>query len=127
SADRRRRKDRRFSEETTPEDLTLAQALLAERSAEDIAAALARLYRARLPSPEDIIDPREDRVRSRAERARERGERDAGREAARDANRPNPPGRHRMAQDSVWFTAAIGRGKNAEARWLLPMLCRRGS
>src|SRR5262249_35836335 len=35
--------------------------------------------------------------------------------------------RHRMAEDSVWFTAAIGRRKNAEARWLLPMLCRRGS
>ena len=32
-----------------------------------------------------------------------------------------------MAEDSVWFTAAIGRKKNAEARWLLPMLCRRGS
>jgi ATP-dependent RNA helicase DeaD len=32
-----------------------------------------------------------------------------------------------MAEDSVWFSAAIGRKKNAEARWLLPMLCRRGS
>jgi ATP-dependent RNA helicase DeaD len=32
-----------------------------------------------------------------------------------------------MAEDSVWFTAAIGRRNNAEARWLLPMLCRRGS
>src|SRR4029077_16434086 len=27
---------------------------------------------------------------------------------------------------SVWFRAAIGRRKNAEARWLLPMICRRG-
>jgi ATP-dependent RNA helicase DeaD len=26
----------------------------------------------------------------------------------------------------VWFRAAIGRKKNAEARWLLPMICRRG-
>ena len=50
-------KDALFADETTPEDLVLAQALLAERSAEDIAAALARLYRARLPSPEDILDP----------------------------------------------------------------------
>jgi ATP-dependent RNA helicase DeaD len=31
-----------------------------------------------------------------------------------------------MAEDSVWFRAAIGRKKNAEARWLLPMICRRG-
>jgi ATP-dependent RNA helicase DeaD len=26
----------------------------------------------------------------------------------------------------VWFGAAIGRQKKAEARWLLPMICRRG-
>ena len=26
----------------------------------------------------------------------------------------------------MWFRAAIGRQKNAEARWLLPMICRRG-
>ena len=32
----------------------------------------------------------------------------------------------RMAEGSVWFRAAIGRKKNAEARWLLPMICRRG-
>jgi ATP-dependent RNA helicase DeaD len=31
-----------------------------------------------------------------------------------------------MAEGSVWFRAAIGRQKNAEARWLLPMICRRG-
>jgi len=110
-------RDDLFAAETTPEDLVLAQALLAERSAEDIAAALARLYRARLPSPEDIIDPGEDRVKSRAERTRERVERQDGRGSAR----------HGMAEESVWFSVAVGRSKNAEARWLLPMLCRRGS
>jgi ATP-dependent RNA helicase DeaD len=31
-----------------------------------------------------------------------------------------------MAEASVWFRAAIGKRKNAEARWLLPMICRRG-
>jgi ATP-dependent RNA helicase DeaD len=31
-----------------------------------------------------------------------------------------------MAEASVLFRAAIGRKKNAEARWLLPMICRRG-
>ena len=110
-------KDDLFAAETTAEDQALAQALLAERSAEEIAAALARLYRARLPSPEDIIDPGEDRVKSRAERARERVERQDGRGSAR----------HGIAEESVWFSAAVGRTKNAEARWLLPMLCRRGS
>jgi ATP-dependent RNA helicase DeaD len=31
-----------------------------------------------------------------------------------------------MAEGSVWFRASIGSRKNAEARWLLPMICRRG-
>ncbi|MBT1516142.1 DEAD/DEAH box helicase [Bradyrhizobium sp. SRL28] len=117
-------KDALFSEETTSEDLALAQALLAERSAEDIAAALARLYRARLPSPEDIVDPGADRVKSRAERVRERTDR----ETVQGSKPAKSSPRHRMAEeDTVWFSAAIGRRKNAEARWLLPMLCRRGS
>jgi ATP-dependent RNA helicase DeaD len=31
-----------------------------------------------------------------------------------------------MGEGSVWFRVAIGRQKKAEARWLLPMICRRG-
>ena len=121
-------RDDLFAEETTAEDLVLAQALLAERSAEDIAAALARLYRARLPSPEDILDPGEDRGRSRGERSRERDDR-APRGAGRDDRPPSKPRKSQrdgMPEGSVWFRAAIGRRKNAEARWLLPMICRRG-
>jgi ATP-dependent RNA helicase DeaD len=122
-------KDALFSEETTPEDLALAQALLAERSAEDIAAALARLYRARLPSPEDILDPGQGSGRSREDRGREtegrppRGEdRSTGPRSKKGKSSP----RHTMGEDSVWFSASIGSRKNAEARWLLPMICRRG-
>ncbi len=121
-------RDDLFAAETTAEDLVLAQALLAERSAEDIAAALARLYRARLPSPEDIIDPGEDRGRSRGERSRERDDR-TPRGAGRDDRPPSKPRKSQrdgMPEGSVWFRAAIGRRKNAEARWLLPMICRRG-
>ena len=125
-------KDALFAEETTPEDLMLAQALLAERSAEDIAAALARLYRARLPSPEDIIDPGEHRSRGREDRGRERDSR-APRGNDRDAgprSKPEtvskPSARHVMGEGGVWFRASIGSRKNAEARWLLPMICRRG-
>jgi len=60
-----------FTEETTSDDLILARALLAERSPEDIAAALARLYRARLPSPEDILDPGQGSGRPRDDHGRE--------------------------------------------------------
>ena len=122
-------KDDLFAAETTAEDLAIAQALLAERSAEDIAAALARLYRARLPSPEDIGDPGEGRVKSRAERAQERVGRESGpRSFDRDdgPRKPKKSLRDGMPEGSVWFRAAIGRRKNAEARWLLPMICRRG-
>ncbi len=121
-------KDAVFAEETTSDDLMLARALLAERSPEDIAAALARLYRARLPSPEDILDPGERGDRSRDDRGR-----DKARPARGDDHAAGPrsktgksSSRHGMAEASVWFRAAIGRRKNAEARWLLPMICRRG-
>jgi ATP-dependent RNA helicase DeaD len=122
-------KDALFAEETTPEDLMLAQALLAERSAEDIAAALARLYRARLPSPEDIIDPGEHRSRPREDRGRERDSRAPRGDdrASGPRSKPRKPSaRHVMNEGSVWFRASIGSRKNAEARWLLPMICRRG-
>ena len=122
-------KDALFAEETTAEDLILAQALLAERSPEDIAAALARLYRARLPSPEDILDPGQGRDRSRDDRGRDKDARPP-RGDDRSAGPRSKPGksspRHVMGDGSVWFRASIGSRKNAEARWLLPMICRRG-
>jgi ATP-dependent RNA helicase DeaD len=122
-------RDALFAEETTSDDLILARALLAERSPEDIAAALARLYRARLPSPEDILDPGQGAGRSRDDRGREKGARPP-RGDDRETGPRSKPGksspRHGMAEGSVWFRAAIGRRKNAEARWLLPMICRRG-
>ena len=93
--------------EAAEEDLTVARALLEQRSAEDIAAAYVRLARARMPAPEDLAqnepEPRpyvSSGPRSDAPRA--------GFEAA------------------VWFRIDLGRNKNAEARWLLPMICRRG-
>ena len=112
--------DALFGEETTEDDLVLARALLAERSAEDIAAALARLYRSRLPAPEDILDPGQG-GRSREDRAPRR-------EPRGDDRAPAPRGKSRtaMSEGSVWFRAGIGSSKNAEARWLLPMICRRG-
>ena len=124
--DHDRMKDVLFTEETTPDDVALAQALLAERSAEEIAAALARLYRARLPSPEDIIDPGERTGRARAERGRDRFEGGDDRPVKSRSKSGQPSSKHSMTEGSVWFRAAIGRRKNAEARWLLPMICRRG-
>jgi ATP-dependent RNA helicase DeaD len=122
-------RDALFAEVTTSDDLILARALLAERSPEDIATALARLYRARLPAPEDILDPGQGAGRSRDISGREkdgRASRGDDRATAPRSKTTKTSPRHGMADGSVWFRAAIGRQKNAEARWLLPMICRRG-
>ncbi|HEY0219041.1 MAG TPA: DEAD/DEAH box helicase [Afipia sp.] len=115
--------DALFTEPSSEEDITLARLLLDERSAEDIAAALARLYRARLPSPEDILDPgqggKSGSGKSRDERAPRNNDRN-------ERERPQRAPRSDAMEGGIWFRAAIGRQKNAEARWLLPMICRRG-
>jgi ATP-dependent RNA helicase DeaD len=122
--------DALFTEEPSEDDLVLARALLAERSGEAIAAALARLYRARLPAPEDILDPGQDRYRDRfAERGNPRdarGPRDSGGDDFEQAPRKPRSPRREMANGSMWFRVSAGRLKKAEARWLLPMICRRG-
>jgi ATP-dependent RNA helicase DeaD len=85
------------------EDRELAARLLAERSAEDIAAALVRSHRAALPQAEEMIAHSTE-----------------GRQTDRqDRHRPG-------FEDVVWFRMNIGRRQNADPRWILPLLCRRG-
>jgi len=92
-----------FTEETTPEDAALGRALLEGRSAEDVAAALVRLYRARLPAPEEIsVLPSFS--------------------APRRVDSP----RHEGGGASVWFSMNVGRAQKADPKWLLPMICRMG-
>ena len=38
-----------------------------------------------------------------------------------------PRGNGQRGGDSVWFTINVGRGKNADPKWLIPLLCRRGN
>ncbi len=108
-----------FHEEAGDDDLATAGALLERFSAMDIASAFARLYRQKLPAPEDIYDPgpgREEKPGRKAAgepRQRREGEREEG--GARHAIGP-----------AVWFHLDIGRRNNADPKWLLPLLCRRG-
>ena len=129
--------DSLFTEEPTEDDLVLARALLAERTPEAIASALARLYRARLPSPEDILDPGQDRFQDRfAERNDRSHQRNLGRDsrsqrgddtfAPAQRSERKPRARESLPGGSVWFRVSAGKQKKAEARWLLPMICRRG-
>ena len=93
--------------EVSEEDLEVARKLLETRSAEEIAAAFVRTQRQRLPAPEDLIDASPMARGDRAQAATEQGPR---------------PG----FEDTVWFRMNVGRAANADARWLLPLLCRRG-
>ncbi len=119
-----------LTEEPSEDDLAMARTLLERRSAEEVAAALVRVYRSRLPAPEEVSDPgQQPPRRSRAEldpgprdRDRARGGAVAhagGTHAAGAAQAPGEAG-------GSWFRMNIGRRNNADPRWILPMLCRRG-
>lgn len=86
--------------ETEEDDRALARALLADRPAEAVAAALIRALRAPLPAPEEI---------------------------AEEAPPPPPRPRARDGEgEGVWFRLSVGRASGADPRWLLPFICRRG-
>lgn len=88
--------------ELEDEDRELAARLMAEKSPEDIAAALVHAHRAALPQAEELLD-----AGAAPQTPRDRGPR---------------PG----FEDTVWFRMDIGRRQNADPRWILPLICRRG-
>ena len=85
--------------EVDEDDQALAAELLAQRSAEEIAAAFVAAQRASLPAPEELSD-----------------------RAPEDRQKAHRPG----FDDVVWFRMNVGRRQNADPRWVLPLLCRRG-
>ncbi|MBX3565132.1 MAG: DEAD/DEAH box helicase [Sphingomonas sp.] len=89
--------------EIEDDDRDIAARLLAEKSPEDIAALLVRAHRAAMPQPEELIQQTPE----------------ARRQAQQDRHRPG-------FEDIVWFRMDIGRRQNADARWILPLICRRG-
>jgi ATP-dependent RNA helicase DeaD len=105
------------TDEVAEEDLAAAKLLIAERTSEEIAIALARLNRARLPAPEDLMDSGPSGAPS-ARGPNAQGPGDRGGEGA------GP--RRAGFEDSLWFRIDMGRNRNADPRWLLPMICRRG-
>ncbi len=118
-----------LAETSSEEDLILARALLAERSAEDIAAALIRMHRSRLPAPEDILDtgPARDTRDTRETRdtRNPKAKRDEWSPVGDQAPRP-PSDNRRPTGPMTWFRMSVGRRNNADPRWLLPMICRLG-
>ena len=108
SAEEIRAKDgERLLAELTPaaelpaDELSAARELLAGRDPESIAAALLRRHATELPAPEELIEHAPEPPR---ERERE----------------------PRTDDDVVWFRINLGRSRNADPRWLIPLICRRG-
>ena len=93
--------------ETDEEDAILAARLLEQKTPEEIAAALVHVHRASLPQPEELLIDTGPAPRPGREERADRGPR---------------PG----FEDTVWFRMDVGRRQNADPRWLLPLLCRRG-
>lgn len=89
--------------ETDEEDMALAERLLAEKSPQEIAAALVHAHRAAMPAPEELVEQTPE----------------ARRAAQQERHRPG-------FEDVAWFRMDIGRRQNADPRWVLPLICRRG-
>jgi len=104
-----------LASEPSDEERAAAQTLLALRTPEQLAVTLVRWHRARLPAPEELSvigvppprPPRLDRP-----------------------NRPqfSPPPAFERGVDGepVWFRIDVGRMRNADPRWLIPVICDRG-
>lgn len=84
-------------------DQALAERIVERMSPAEVALALVAAHKGRMPEPEELID-----LSNRA-----------GMEGKPDHHRPG-------FDDVVWFRMDIGRRQNADPRWLLPLLCRRG-
>ncbi|SMH50347.1 DEAD/DEAH box helicase [Maritimibacter sp. HL-12] len=88
-----------WSADLTDAEAAFAARMVAEKTPEQIAAACLRLYRAGLSAPEELNAPTGQKQRT--ERA--------------------------AFGPSVWFELSVGLDRRAEARWLLPLLCRAGN
>jgi ATP-dependent RNA helicase DeaD len=93
--------------EASEDDAAAARRLLEAHPPLAVATALVRRERAARPAPEDL-----------PETARAARETPVRRERA--APRRGPPA------EAVWFRLSLGRDRNADPRWILPLLCRRG-
>jgi ATP-dependent RNA helicase DeaD len=95
------------------DSLEMGRQLLERTSPEHVAAALIRLYREKLPPPEDVHDD-ERMARAQSTGRNERGQQDG------------PLTDFARGGEMAWFRVNIGRDKNADPKWLLPLICRLG-
>ncbi len=105
-----------FEAEVTDEDMAVAKRMIAERTPDEIAAALVRLLRKEQPAPEELSDPGSDRGPARRERVK-----------SDDGVASQPwPGERLQPDEVAWFRMDVGRNRNADPKWLIPLICRVG-
>ncbi len=100
----------RPSGEIAEDDLAVARVLLSGENPEAVVATLIRAQRASLPAPEELAMTGPIPTY------------DPGSEPASGGPAKARPG----FEDSAWYSIDMGRNRNAEARWILPLICRRG-
>ena len=98
--------DEIWSETFTENEQAFAQRLLEAHEPAQIAAAYLRLYQGKQSAPEDLTAYDAPAPRAGSEKA--------------------PRERKATFGPSKWFRVNVGRDQKAEARWLLPMLCKAG-
>ncbi len=89
-----------WDETPTESETEFATKLLALHSPEQIAAAYLRIYAGKASAPEDLSPP--------------------------DMKPDRKPREHTDFGPTKWFRIDVGRTGKAEARWLLPMICKAG-
>ena len=93
-----------LAEQPSEADLVLGRILLERMAPDAVAAALARVMRTKLPTPERDFDA-----------------------VPAPSARPYPEREpQRGAGGSAWFRVAVGRRDNADPKWLVPLICRAG-
>lgn len=102
---RRNDRDRLIEALTQPveaddEDIAVAKRIQKAMSPDAIAVALVQAHRTKMPSLEEMLDV--------------------------DARPAREQHKRQGFDDTVWFRINIGRRHNADPRWILPLLCRRG-
>ena len=99
---------RALAEGALEEEVLWARRLLETREPLEVAVALVRRERARLPAAEELVET--------ARAARE----------APEPRSPRRPPRGGPPAETEWFTVSLGRQRKADPKWILPLLCRRG-
>src|SRR5690606_3376603 len=95
------------------DEIETIDALAARFDARQLAAAVARFFKAGRSAPEDLVEVSLDQ-----RKPRERGNDFIPAETKRPRE---------GFGSSVWISVSVGRKQRAEPRWLIPMLCRNGS